>query len=202
MQNNQLQNIADILHEMDKKAALHLSNHNYTEALSVYKEVLRAQEQLKLEKLLGHTLLNMANIYMIQNNYNDALDAINRAASMKSIQTNNDDRGNLKICHANCLFNLNRAPEAETELKNELRKNFNKTLCGKMELLLFSYYKDSNNKSAARMFADKAINHFKLDRNTNELLRALYGRADYFRKIGQDQYARYDEIEIERLINN
>ena len=202
MKNNQLQNIVDILHEMDKRAAICLSNQNYDEALDVYKEILRAQKMLNLESLCGRTLLNIANIYMIQDNYEDAIDNINEAASIKSMQTNNDDRGNLKLCYANCLFKLDKPSEAELELKNELRKNYNKTICGKMELLLFSCYKENNNKSAARMYADKAINHFKLAQNTNELLRALYGRVDYFRSIGQEQYARYDEIEIERLTNS
>ena len=67
MKNNPSQKIADILLEMDKKAALFLSVQKYDEALNVYKEILRAQEQLKLEKLCGQTLLNIANIYTLQN---------------------------------------------------------------------------------------------------------------------------------------
>lgn len=199
MKTSPMQGIADALLEMDKRAALFVANQNYDEALKVYKEILRAQEQLKLETLCGHTLLNMANIYMIQGDYESALQKINDAALIKSMQTNNEDRGNLRLCHANCLFQLNKAKEAESELKNELMKNNSKSLCGKMELLLFSYYRETNNRMAARTYVDKAINHFKLDKNNNELLRALRSRVDYFRSIGQEQFTRYDENEIECL---
>lgn len=202
MKTNPLQNIADALLKMDQRAALFLANQNYEEALNVYEEILKAQEQLKLEKLCGQTLLNMANIYMIQNDFDKAFDCINKAALLKTMQTNNNDRGNLKLCYANCLFRLGKAKEAELELKKELMKNYSKTLYGKMELMLFSYYMETNNKAAARTYVDKAINHFKLDQNTNELLRALHARVDYFKSVGQEQYARYDEIEIERLTNS
>lgn len=201
MDNNQLKGIADALREMDKRAALCLNNHNYEEALVVYKEILRAQKMLNLESLYGRTLLNIANIYMIQEDYEEALKSLDEAMSMKSMQTNSVDRGNLRMSYANCLFKINKPSEAENELKSELRRNYNKSMCGKMELMLFSYYKEGDNKSAARMYADRAINHFKLDNNHEELLRALYSRVDYFRSIGQEQYARYDEIEINRLIN-
>ncbi|OWV13547.1 hypothetical protein [Fibrobacter sp. UWH1] len=202
MLSKQLKNIVDILHDMDKKAALFLSNQNYDDALAVYKEILKAQEQLKLEKLCGHTMLNIANIYMMQNDYDQALANISKAAMLKSMQSDNDDRGNLKLTQASCLFVMNKGKVAESELKNELRKNSNKTLCGKIELLLFSYYKDVQNRLAARTFIDKAINHFKLDHNKEELLRALKGRVDYFRSIGQGHYAQFDESEIERLMNS
>lgn len=202
MKTNPLQNIADALLKMDQRAALFLANQNYEEALNVYEEILKAQEQLKLEKLCGQTLLNMANIYMVQNDFDKAFDCINKAALLKTMQTNNNDRGNLKLCYANCLFRLGKAKEAELELKKELMKNYSKTLYGKMELMLFSYYMETNNKAAARTYVDKAINHFKLDQNTNELLRALHARVDYFKSVGQEQYARYDEIEIERLTQN
>ena len=201
MKTNPLQNIADTLLKMDKKAALFLANQNYEEALNAYEEILKAQEQLKLEKLCGQTLLNIANIYMVQNDYDKALKCINKASSLKTMQTNNNDRGNLKLSYANCLFRLGRAKEAELELQKELIKNYSKTLYGKMELLLFPYYMEPDNKAAARTYADKAINHFKLDQNTNELLRALRARVDYFKSVGQNNYARYDEIEIERLMN-
>ena len=118
------------------------------------------------------------------------------------MQTDNNDRGNLKLSYANCLFRLGQANEAESELKKELMKSYSKTLSGKMELMLFSYYMENNNKAAARACVDKAINHFKLDKNTNDLLRALRARVDYFKSIGQDHYARYDEIEIEHLMNS
>ena len=202
MKTNPLQNIADALLKMDQRAALFLANQNYEEALNVYEEILKAQEQLKLEKLCGQTLLNMANIYMVQNDFDKAFDCINKAALLKTMQTNNNDRGNLKLCYANCLFRLGKAKEAELELKKELMKNYSKTLYGKMELMLFSYYMETNNKAAARTYVDKAINHFKLDQNTNELLRALHARVDYFKSVGQEHYARYDEIEIERLMNS
>ena len=202
MKTNPLQNIADTLLKMDKKAALFLADQNYEEALNAYEEILKAQEQLKLEKLCGQTLLNIANIYMVLNDYDKAFECINKAASLKTMQTNNNDRGNLKLCYANCLFKLGKAKEAESELKKELVKNYSKTLYGKMELMLFSYYMETNNKAAARTYADKAINHFKLDQNTNELLRALHARVDYFKSVGQAHYARYDEIEIERLTNS
>ena len=202
MKTNPLQNIADTLLKMDKKAALFLANQNYDEALNAYEEILKAQEQLKLEKLCGQTLLNIANIYMIQNDYDKALECINKASSLKTMQTDNNDRGNLKLSYANCLFRLGQANEAESELKKELMKSYSKTLSGKMELMLFSYYMENNNKAAARACVDKAINHFKLDKNTNDLLRALRARVDYFKSIGQDHYARYDEIEIEHLMNS
>lgn len=202
MANSQAQSIADILLGMDKKAAHYLNNQNFDEALNVYKEILHAQEQLKLEKLCGQTLLNMANINMIQKNFEEAFECIDKASSLKTMMENNNDRGNLKLCYANCLFVLGKAKEAELELKNELRKNNNKTLCGKMELMLFSYYKENMDRINARAFVDKAINHFKMDQNKNELLRALQGRADYFKSIGQVQYAKFDECEIERLTKN
>lgn len=202
MKTSPMQGIADALLEMDKRAALFVANQNYDEALNVYKEILRAQEQLKLETLCGRTLMNMANIYMIQDKHEDALEKINDAASIKAMQVNGDDRGTLMLCHANCLLRLGKAKEAELELKKELMKNYSKSLYGKMELMLFSYYMESSNKVMARTYIDKAINHFKLDQNMNELLRALHARVDYFRLMGQEHYARYDEIEIERLTNS
>lgn len=199
MNKENLQKISDILHELDQRAAFALQEQKYDEALMIYEEVLKAQENLRLEKLSGHTMLNIANIRMMKGEYEKALEYIERASGLKSLQKDHKDSGNIQIFRANCFFMLNRMEEAEKALTQEIRRNKNNTACGKMELLLYTIYMQTDKKGKARIAVDKAISHFKLDDNKAELKRALSCRVEYFRSVGQKMYAELDLAEIDKL---
>ena len=191
--------IADILKELDQRAAYALMDKKYDEALNIYREILRAQEGLGLEKLSGHTLLNMANICMLKGEFEEALSVIDRASKLKSLQKDDIDRGNLEIFRANSLFLLERSGEAENVLLQELKKNRNSTSCGQMEMLLFHHYRREKKNAKARGIVDKAISHFRADHNKEELIRALRGRVQYFLAAGQKMYAELDLAEIKNI---
>ncbi|MCR5458961.1 MAG: hypothetical protein K6F51_03590 [Acetatifactor sp.] len=191
--------IADILKELDQRAARALLQKNHDEALMIYHEILKAQQDLGLEKLSGHTLLNMANVSMMKGDFTKALSMIEQAATLKSIQKDEKDRGNVEIFRANNMFLTNHAEEAEHILLRELKRNKNHTACGQMELLLFGYYRRGQKNAKARSIVDKAISHFKLDHNKEDLIRAYRCRADHFMELGQKLYAELDLAEIEKL---
>jgi len=195
----QLQNISDILHELDQRAAFALKDQKYDEALAIYGEILRAQETLKLEKFSGHTMINMANIHTVRGEYETALEYIDRAAALKALQKDPRDSGNIQILRANIFFLLGRAEEAEALLTQECKRNRDDVTCGQIELVLYSYYMRAKKYSKARTFVDKAINHFRLGDNQEELRRALACRIEYFRRMGQAQYAKFDEAELSAL---
>jgi len=199
MKKEDAKRIADILKELDQRAARALLNKEYDEALMIYKEILKAQQDLKLEKLSGHTLLNMANVYMMRGECLSALSLIDQAAGLRSIQKDEVDRGNIEIFRANNMFLMNQDDEAERILLRELKRNKNHTACGQMELLLFGYYKRGKKNAKARSIVDKAISHFKLDQNKEELIKAYRCRAEHFMMNGQKLYADLDLAEIEKL---
>ena len=199
MSKENLQRISDILHELDKRAAFALSKQHYDEALSIYEEILHAQQELKLEKFSGHTLLNIANILMIKKEYEKALQYIEEASLLRSLQKDYKDSGNIQICKANIFFEQNRIDEAEKLLTREIRRNRNNTICGQMELMLFGVYMQTDRKSKALTAVNNAMDYFKRDNNTDQLKRALSTRQAYFIAIGKEQYAKIDELELKRL---
>lgn len=193
------QKIVDMLHEMDQRAAYALMEEDYDKALGMYKEILSAQEALKLEKLCGHTMLNMANIYLIKEDFDTAMEYIEKVSQIKIVMKDDVDRGNIEMFRANALFMYSDAKEAEKILLSELKKNKNHTSCGKMQLILYSYYMRENMKVKARTILEKAIGSFRVSGNKDELKRALTYRMNYFLSVGQPQYAKLDEAEIARI---
>ena len=199
MNTDNLKRISDILHELDQRAGLAVADHNYDEALAIYQEILKAQGNLNLEKLCGHTMMNIANIYLLKEEYEKALVYVERASKLKTIQNDHKDSGNIQILRANISFLLQHLDEAEAILTREIKRNKNDSICGRMELMLFSHYMRSNRKSKARTVVDNAIKHFQVAKDKEELRRALECRVTYFKCLGQEQYARLDEMEIARL---
>lgn len=199
MNKEKIQEISDILHELDQRAAFALKDQKYDEALIIYNEILRAQEQMKLEKLSGHTMVNIANIYTVKGEYESALEYIDKASELKSLQKDSCDSGNIQILRANILFMLKRPKEAEELLIQACKKNRDNVTCGRMAQTLFSYYVRIKEYPKARTYVDKAINHFRLSNNREELRKALSCRIEYFKLVGQTQYARYDEAELANL---
>lgn len=199
MKKEDAKNIADMLKELDQRAARALLRQDYDEALMIYREVLKAQQNLKLEKLSGHTLMNIANVHMMKGECKQALSMIDQASKLKSIQKDELDRGNIELFRANNMFLMNKSEEAEQVLLRELRRNRNNTACGQMELLLFGYYQRGKKNAKARSIVDKAINHFKLDQNKEELIKAYHCRANHFMSVGQKLYAELDLAEIEKI---
>ena len=199
MKKEDAKNIANILKELDQRAARALMQKEYDEALMIYREVLKAQQDLKLEKLSGHTLLNMASLYMMKGEFTQALALIDQASELKSIQKDELDRGNIEIFRANNMFLMNQAEKAEQLLLRELRRNRNHTACGQIELLLFGYYQKEKKNMKARTYIDNAISHFKMDDDHEELIKAYRCRADHFIANGQKAYAELDLAAIGKL---
>ncbi|SDB15014.1 hypothetical protein SAMN02910298_00801 [Pseudobutyrivibrio sp. YE44] len=202
MGRSEVKQIADILHEMDMRAAMALNECRLDDALNIYHEILKAQQQLKLEQFSGHTLLNIANIYMAMEAYSEALHYIDEAEKLKTIQRCDEDSANLQMFRSNCLYKMNQVSEAENILLKELKKNKDRRACGKIQLMLYSYYMDAKKNSKARSSIDSAINNFKTAGDNNELIRALNCRADYFTAVGQNVYAELDRSAVNNLVKN
>lgn len=191
--------IADILKELDQRAARALLNKEYDEALRIFDEILKAQRELKLERLSGHTLLNMANTCLMKGDCEKALSLMDQATELKTIQKDEADRGNVELVRANCFFLMRKNEEAEQLLLRELKRNKNYAACGRMELLLFRYYENERKNAKARSIVDKAIAHFQLAQNKEELMNAYRCRASHFTAAGQKMYAELDLAEIVKL---
>lgn len=199
MNKEKIQEISDILHELDQRAAFALKDQKYDEALIIYSEILRAQEEIKLEKFSGHTMLNIANICTVKGEYERALEYVDKASELKALQNDPCDSGNIQILRANILFMLQRPKEAEELLIQASKRNHDDVTCGRMALTLFSYYVRIKEYPKARKYVDKAINLFRLSNNREELRHALSCRIEYFKLLGQAQYAKYDEAELSTL---
>lgn len=199
MNKEELQKISDMLRELDQRAAFALKDQAYEEALEIYGQILAAQENLRLEKFMGHTLINMANVHTVLGNYDRALECLDRAAGIRPLQKDAHDCGTVQILRANIAFLQERNDEGEAILIQEGRRNRNDLTCGQIALTLFSYYFRIKKYPKARIQVDKAINHFRACGNREELGRALSCRAEYFTRMGQTQYARYDEAELAAL---
>lgn len=199
MKSEHIKKIRDILLELDQRSAFALAEKRYDDAFEIYSEILKAQRDLKLHKLVGHTLLNMANICMLKAMPETALEYIDEAANMKELQTDSKDRGNIQISRANCLFQLNRGEEAEKLLTKELIKNRDHLVCGQIECMLFSYYMRTEKRTKARGAIDKAIMYFERDNKKEELKKAIMCRIEFMELSGQKQYAQLDRRKLEEI---
>lgn len=199
MKSEHIKKISDILLELDQRSAFALAEKRYDDAFEIYEEILKAERDLKLDRLIGHTLLNMANICMIKAMPEKALEYIDEAANMKELQADAKDRGNIQISRANCLFLLNRGEEAEKVLTKELMKNRDHLICGQIECILFSYYMRTEKNTKARGAIDKAIQYFELDNNKEELKKAIICRIELMELSGQKQYAELDRRKLEEI---
>jgi len=199
MGKNTTKQIVDVFHELDRRAALALSEQRFEDALTIYGEVLKAERELKLVKESGHTLMNIANTLAMLGRYEEALAMLDEAAENREINKSARDKTAVQIFKANIHIRMGREQEAERILTAAFRSCRDYLQLGQMELLRYECYWKSNQRSKARSSLDRALINFELSGNREELKRALYTRIRYFESVGQGAFAAADKDRLRKL---
>ena len=200
MSKEQAKKIADLLHGLDKKAALALTENRYEDAVLIYEEVLKAETELKLEKERGHTMMNLANTLLALGRNEEAMAYLDTAAGIPEIRRDSRDSVMLQIYRASALFRMDRRTEAERLLTDTLRTYRDHLLIGRLELMRFDCYWQSGQRTKARASVDRAVQSFELAKNQEELKRALLCRIRFFEATGQSMYAVGDRNRLKKLL--
>lgn len=200
MSKEQAKKIADLLHGLDKKAALALAERRYEDAILIYEEVLKAETELKLERERGHTMMNLANTLLALGRNEEAMVFLDTAAELPEIKRNGKDSVMLQLYRASALFRMDRRVEAERLLSDTLRTCRDYLLIGRLELMRFDCYLQSGQKAKARSSVDRAVQSFELAKNQEELKRALLCRIRFFESTGQSMYAVGDRNRLKKLL--
>lgn len=200
MSKEQAKKIADLLHGLDQKAALALAERRYEDALLIYEEVLKAETELKLEKERGHTMMNLANTLLALGRNEEAMTHLDAAAGIPEIRRDGKDSVMVQLYRASALFRMDRRTEAERLLTDTLRTCRDHLLIGRLELMRFDCYWQSDQRTKARGSVDRAIQSFQLAKDREELKRALYCRIQFFEATGQAMYAVGDRNWLKKLL--
>ena len=200
MSKEQAKKIAELLHGLDQKAVQALAVGRYEDALTVYREVLKAEQELKLEKESGHTMMNIANTLLALGRNEEAMAYLDAAAGNPEIRRSGKDTTMVQLYRASALFRMNRLGEAERLLTDTLRTCRDNALIGKLELMRCDCYWQSGQSAKVRSSLDRAVRCLELANDQETIKRALMYRIRFFERAGQAVYAAGDRDRLQKLL--
>lgn len=113
--------IAAALQQLNRSAVQAVGEGDYPEALSLFRQALAFEEQLGFNGHVPESLMNIATANLLLNDYNAALDAVDRAKGLFLSARRTADLRQASILRGNLLLRSGRYLESAHELESSLR---------------------------------------------------------------------------------
>lgn len=194
--------IANGLKQLHSRAITAISQNNYDDAIACYNQILTFEQNLKWHRQQAETLVNLANLFIIKNDFTGAESSLEQAIKLMRTYGTAADIANINLIQAHIAESKGNHRQSQTILENCIRANIPISIKGRALMQLAAFFLESNELAKAQDLYGKAIDAFESCKETTFLIQCLHKRAELFQLSGQVQWRNRDLARIEQLISS
>lgn len=184
--------IADTLINYNKMAIMELTQGNYDKALQLFKKSYFIEKEMKFSKEKAKTLINIANMEMLLNEPEKALESSQEALTIFERLNSSVDYIQTLLLMGTIYIFLKDSKKAEDILYKVIRKTSSDDIKGEAYYGLHNIYIEDKNNYKAQDSISRSIQHFERSKNDEKLKQALERRAEFFKSINRNDLAWMD----------